>query len=188
VSRELDKLRREARRQDVEAGAELYHVTYYRNLESIAEHGLVAGHGGAIGRGGYSGHSKGRVFLTEVDGVFFWMDRYEQFAQHDSEDPLNDGFVPIVLMIADGVVDQLIADELGSRDALGGAYYVEDLIITPDELLVWNGREWTTIDDWQSIDPQSSFAWVDDEDFDEGGFWQFGDLNDLPLLPPEARK
>lgn len=180
-------------RQNPDDLGELYHVTYYKNLESIAEHGLVAGHGGAIGRGGYSGHSKGRVFLTDLDGVFFWMGRYEAFAEHDSENPLEDGLVPVVIEVGGDIVAQLVADgrliddELGSRDAMGQAYYVEDLIITPDELLIWNGKEWATIDDG-SIDPQSSFKWVEDDDFDEGGFWQFGDLNDLPLLPPEARK
>lgn len=179
--------------EEVLNGADLYHVTYYCNLKSIARRGLVAGHGKAIGRGNFS-HSRGRVFLTEADGILFWMERYEAFAEHDSEDVLEDGLVPVVLMFTDSVVTELVEkgrledDALGTRDANAPAYYVEDLTITPDEILVWNGQEWTTIDDWESIDPESSFQWVKDEDFEEGGFFQFKDLTDIQLLPPEGQK
>ena len=51
----------------------LYHVTYWRRLDSIDTRGLVVGASRSIGSAGYDAHVKGKIFLTETDGVFFWI-------------------------------------------------------------------------------------------------------------------
>ena len=53
----------------------VYHVTFYNRLSSISDRGLVpvgGAQGSTLGRGGYAGHSQGKVFLTELEGVPFW--------------------------------------------------------------------------------------------------------------------
>lgn len=48
-----------------------YHVTFSKNLAAISKRGLVPGSRSAMGRGGYAGHSGGKTFLSDKEGVDF---------------------------------------------------------------------------------------------------------------------
>lgn len=153
----------------------LYHVTYYKDLGSIAGSGLAPGGGGSMGKGGYSGHSRGRTFMTEADGLSFWFGRMEEHAEGDSDDPLGDGYVPVVLRFPEP--GGLAEDEAGTSDAGAGSYYLEDGV-PPDDVEVWDGSSWIGLGDWGSIDPSASF----DTDEADGEEWHVF-KGDNPLLP-----
>jgi len=162
----------------------LYHVTYFNRLGGISEAGLRPGMARSIGAGGYDAHSKKGVFLTEDDGVSFWFNRAEQFAEHNSDNPLEDGLVPVVLKIdpAAFLEDDLFDDELGSKDAVAGAYIIPDGI-DADYIDVWDGTNWIPVDEWDSIDIEQSFdkEEIEDEDGDDDAYFMF--KYDNPLLP-----
>ena len=125
----------------------VYHVTYYKNLDSIAEEGLVPGCGSSIGRGaGYCSHSSGRVFLSNQDGVGYWYDRAEIHANDMSDDVLEDGLIPVVIRVNTKGVDSVEHDDVGSSDSCEDAWYTETAIEAPF-LDVWNGDEWADLDD-----------------------------------------
>ena len=157
----------------------LYHVTWYKDLGSIDEEGLSPGGGSALGKGGYSGHSSGRLFMTDAGGLFFWFSRMEEHASHDSDDPLEDGYVPVVLRFPEPEGAEV--DEAGTSDAMSDAFYTESGV-DPEDIEIWNGSSWVPIEDWDSIDPSESFDV--DEDEDEGEEWHvFKDVHQNPLYP-----
>ena len=162
----------------------LYHVTYFNRLDGISGAGLRPGMARSIGAGGYDAHAKKGVFLTEDDGVNFWFNRAEQFADHNSDNPLEDGLVPVVLRIdpAAFLEDDLLDDELGSKDSLSGAY-IHPVGIEPDYIDVWDGSNWIPVDNYDSIDIEQSFDRESIEDEDGGDDEYFMFKYDNPLKP-----
>lgn len=159
----------------------LYSVTWSGRLPSIAEYGLVPDAPEAIGSGGYRHHSQGRVFLTHCDGVFFWYSRYQEHAEHNSDDVLGDGMIPVVLRVWEGAVEHEFHDDPhGMRDASHPAWFIEGPI-SPDDIEVWNGEEWIPVAEWDSIDV--SIAVTSEQDPDEPErelhWWN----NEEPLRP-----
>lgn len=167
----------------------LYHVTYYKHLSSIASKGVTPGVGSSIGQGaGYQGHSTSRVFLTEEAGVSFWYSKAEAFAEHNSDNPLEDELVPVVLRTnfnksefeEDG--DTLTEDPQGTRDASATAYYTEGSIGS-DELELWDGSSWVDLGD--GVDPELAMEFEENPDYSEEdpdeGWWGF--KSDNPLIP-----
>ena len=162
----------------------LYHVTYFNRLDGISGAGLRPGMARSIGAGGYDAHAKKGVFLTEDDGVNFWFNRAEQFADHNSDNPLEAGLVPVVLKIdpAAFLEDDLIDDELGSKDAMSGAYIISDGI-DADFIDVWDGSSWIPVDNYENIDIEQSFDKEEIEDEDGGDDAYFMFKYDNPLNP-----
>jgi hypothetical protein len=159
----------------------LYTVTWNGRLPSIAEHGLVPDAPEAIGRGGYRSHSQGRVFLTHGDGVSYWYERYQAHADNQSDDVLQDEMIPVVLrMRAEAVSRPLQQDPLGTSDAHAPTWFV-DCAIAPDDLELWDGAEWISVSDWESIDPALAVRTEPDPDDPERElhWWR----NDEPLCP-----
>ncbi len=160
----------------------LYHVSYYRNLDSIASSGLMPAGNNTLSPG-YASHAKGRVFMTESDGVSFWFHRCEQFAEANSDDIYDEGWVPIVLRIP--YEGELNDDDLGTQDARANAYYVNEAV-EPDEIEAWNGSSWISIGDAGSIDTLQAFdVQTETDDEEDGGeertLYYFKNSN--PLLP-----
>lgn len=175
------RLRAGARRRNSGADEWLYSVTYFNRLESIAENGLVRHASEAIGVGCNRSHSSGRVFLTHCDGVFFWYSRYQDHAEHRSDDVLEDGLIPVVLRLPRvAVTHELHEDPHGVRDARHPAWFVEGEIL-PDEIEVWDGEEWIDIADWEAVDPR--LAVNSEEDPDEPGHELHWWDNSEPLRP-----
>jgi len=120
----------------------LYHVTYLPNIDKIRSKGLIPGKGQTFGKS-YQGYSKGKLFLTEWDGLSFWVDKYSDHAEHNygGEDIVVDGVFPIVLRVN---VDKADIDEIGSKDARSNSYYITESV--PAKAIdVWNGSKWVKI-------------------------------------------
>ena len=127
----------------------LYHVTLLRNLDSIAQRGLVAGQ--SQNWPGYSSHARGRVFLTEADAVSGWVHKVTYSAGMDSDNQVQEGYIPVVLRTPLEQVQELLRpDEIGSRDVLDGdSFYIEDTL-APEELEVYTPEGWIYVDE---VDP-----------------------------------
>jgi len=156
-------------------GGHAYHVTYYKDLGSIEDSGLSPGGGGAMGRGGYSGHSRGRLFMTEEAGLPFWYGRMEEHANDLSDDPLEDGYVPVVLRFPEP--EETEVDEPGTQDARAESFYSEEGV-DPDDIEIWDGSSWIPLSGWEGVDPSQAFE-VDE--YDGESFHVF--RADSPLLP-----
>lgn len=113
----------------------LYHVTYARRLSSIAESGLRpgAGEGGKFG-GGYTGHSEGRLFWTDAEGVRFWVSRLKEAGRGRSDHPVQGGYVPVVLRTDAVDPEGAEIDDEGTRDAPPGStsYHTDEPVASGD--------------------------------------------------------
>ena len=159
-----------------EAEGPLYHVTYYGRLPDIAEEGLAAGRARSIGAAAYDAHARGRLFLTEPEGVKFWHGRAEAFAEHESDQPHEDGLVPVVLRVHEDCFEpeELEVDDLGTRDALAPAWAIRGEPFPADCLDVYAGPErgWVPVEDYGVVDPLSAFDVQPNPDFDSD---EYGD-------------
>ena len=123
----------------------LYHVTYARNLQGIGSQGLVPGRGSNFG-GAYRGHSSGRTFLCDFKSVKFWLGRLWDMSEANSDTPLEDGLIPIVLKVKVPRGVELHEDEAGSKDSRGQAFFVEDKI-PASNIAYWDGFSYSASSD-----------------------------------------
>lgn len=140
----------------------VYHVTFYNRLGAIASSGLmpIGGmHGSALGKGGYAGHSQGKVFVTERDGISFWYGRAEDAANDSSDDVLVEGYTPVVLRMRKP--KGMKVDEAGSDDAGYDAWYVKKAI-DPDGIEAWTGQAWVRVDRAEDLIDQAASYDMDD--------------------------
>lgn len=160
----------------------LYHVTHYNRLSDIASDGLQPGRSRSIGGAAYDEHAKGRIFLTEADGVRFWYGKSEDFAEHNSDNPYEEGLVPVVLRvdIAGIVDDELDVDEDGTADSSVDAWMASEGI-DPEYIQVYTGKKWVPVDRWEEIDPKDAFDVDENSDDSEDPLYYF--KSDSPLLP-----
>lgn len=98
-----------------------YHVTLEPAAKRIlAEQELRGGNAAFMGRAEPEAHSRGRVFLTDRDGVFFWAERVEAHAVDKYDDPPD----VKVIRIPKSAVQNVEDDPAGTRDARAKAYVV----------------------------------------------------------------
>lgn len=97
----------------------LYHVTTAPAARSIAAEGLMPGASQAFGSS-YAGHSRGRVFLTDRNGVSFWRDRIEQNLELAQRNPPK---VVVMKIPRSAVPEGLQVDKAGTADARAPAWY-----------------------------------------------------------------
>lgn len=142
----------------------LYHVAYLFNLPSIARHGLVPGFGQTFKGGWYEGYSKGWLFLTEGEGVPFWMSRLEEHAEANTDHP-EEGWVPIVLSFEKNVDLVLEHDEVGSLDASADAWKTKQTV--QGDLYVWTGADWEHIADVDAEALLKEVLAASEQEFDE---------------------
>jgi hypothetical protein len=102
---------------------QLYHVTMIRKLPSIRRIGLYPNFESVYSHGGYAAHSKGKVFLTNLEGVDYWKNRMSDMEFHSYDDPMG---VAVLTIDVSGL--DVERDELGSEDSGHGAYYVKGKI------------------------------------------------------------
>lgn len=155
----------------------LYHTTFLHNLDSIVVRGLVLSGGSQFSQG-YAFHSKGRIFLSEWDGVAYWMSKMEDIAHANSDFKEEDdlGWTPVVLRVdVDEIdIDALQDDSIGRRDSMADSYFLEEAI-PPEAIEVWTGDDWEYIED-VDIDAMLEAATkaaeyeqdeIDEDEFDE---------------------
>jgi hypothetical protein len=168
----------------------LYHVTYSGRLPSIAKHGLRAGMARSIGAPAYDFHAAKGLFLTEFAGLFFWFSRAEAFAEHNSDNTLEDGLTPVVLCVETRHVKDAFLDPLGTRDALANAY-ITPTTIPAKRLLYFDGEEWGQVHRYEDdhIDFTQSYDVEEIEDeYDgdgDGVSTIYSFKQDNPLLPTD---
>lgn len=164
----------------------LYHVTYFNRLENISKRGLVPNSARSIGGGAYDTHAAKGIFLSEKDGVDFWYNRAEAFAEHNSDNVYEDGFVPVVLRIDyDGLVADLQSDEIGSKDSYREAY-IHNGPIDPGYIEVWTGNDWIPVEDyWGEVDIELALdkEEVEGEDGMPEEYYLFKYSTQNPLIP-----
>ena len=159
----------------------LYHATYFNRLPFIEIEGLQPFQRRSIGSEAYSGHARGRIFLTARDGVEFWTTRAEEFAEHASDDVLEDGLIPVLLRVRISDVAGLTPDDLGTSDAFAGAWMTTEAI-EPDALEIWVGSSWAPLDYWEMMDPSIALKNMAAPG-EAGPIWVFKD--ESPLTPRE---
>lgn len=194
ISRMVDRARRGIDRYET-----WYHVTYSGRLPSIAERGLRKGASRSIGAAGYDSHAAKGVFLTHADGVFFWHNRAEDFAEHNSDNFVEDELIPVVLRIKLPVNAKREVDELGSRDALADAIIVKNPIL-PKNIKVYTGKKWVPVSEYDDVRLDLAYREEvkepDDEIEDENSWYEDPDEGEVLyyfvdqslLIPPECRK
>lgn len=158
-----------------------FHVTYSGRLEAIDREGLRPGSGRGIGARSLDFYRVQGVFVSDAEGVPFWFQRAQEFAEHAADDPLEEGLVPVVLRVwVDPVKDTLVEDPLGAADSRAGAW-----IITPsvadDCIELWVGEEWVDlVDGVDQLEPARGLEW---DEVDAGGYWY--QRVDSPLEPDD---
>lgn len=101
----------------------LYHVTTEDRLQSIQEQGLTPDAEPAFTN--QRVNAAGKVFLTEREGIAFWIERVEAHAQANFDDPPA---VKVVRVPRDSV-QGLQEDTEGTRDARSPAFFVEQAVV-----------------------------------------------------------
>lgn len=138
----------------------LYHLTFYKNIDSILENGLNHGFSSAVGRGGYAGYSAGKTFLTDLSGVKFWYSKMEENAQDLSDNIIEDQMIPVVLRIdVEGL--EMQTDEIGSKDSSAQSF-TTTLPIEPEYIDIWDGSSWVSLED--EIDLHQAITIEEDND------------------------
>lgn len=99
-----------------------YHVTLKSRLPAIKKHGLQPWSEATFTN--YQHNSRGRIFLTEKDGVGFWMQRVEEHEFHNTDNPQG----VIVLRIKKDNIPNALNDSLGTKDSRVPAYYTVEPI------------------------------------------------------------
>jgi hypothetical protein len=156
-----------------------YHTTYARNLPEIAERGLrpsVSEDRKSLLRA-VPGNLRG-IYLAEEGGVNFWFNRLEEWARYDTENPVEEELVPVVLRVTTSC--PVVEDPIGSRDSMYLSVVCQRHIV-PGALRLWNGSKWVPVS--KGVDPYKGARWVDDEDFEEGGYYELMDSYESPLMP-----
>jgi len=165
----------------------IYHVTYFRNLEGIAEEGITPGNAPAIGTSIYDEHRKGKIFLTEAGGVIFWYGKSEEWAgEIGGDDWAEEGLVPVVLrvLLDEELEEELEEDEPGTRDAAYDAWTLEGEIV--DDIEVYSDGEWIPVEDWEEISVDDALEFVEDESEDDPdylGYYELKSDDENPLYP-----
>jgi hypothetical protein len=123
----------------------VYHVTYANRLEDIIWQGLEPGHPPVIGEN-YGWHTKGRIFFSDPRGVGFWVGRAEEWAYHNSDSPVSDGMIPVVLRIKEYKRYGFEEDEYGTGDAGAEAFFTQKTI-PASRIEMWDGKVWRKLNE-----------------------------------------
>jgi hypothetical protein len=154
----------------------LYHCTYVNRLDAIAAKGLKPSATPVLLRAA-PGNLRG-VYLTIPRGVIFWFGRLIDWAEHDSDNPVEEGLVPVVLQVT--TTCDTVEDIHGTRDALATALICPRHIV-PGAIRLWNGSSWVKVS--SGVEPTKGARWTEDEEFEEGGYWELLGPSQSPLMP-----
>ncbi len=136
----------------------VYHATLAGYLPGIAEAGLVpsTGRGAGVGKGAYGSWSEGKVFLSGLADAFFWFARAEEHAEGASDNPREDGTIPVMLRVKNlrrMLGDDTVAKAEGHHDS----YFVRRRI-PPQQIEVFNGQRWVSVGQFSDDDEVRDFV------------------------------
>lgn len=173
----------------------LFHVTYYGRIGTILDRGLVPGNARAIGGSAYDGHARGRIFLTDDSGISFWFQRAKDHAEHNSDAPIDDMLVPVVLRVDTRKLDhdKIGDDGVGTDDAKHPAYFYPEAI-APGAIEVWDGSQWDPVEEAEEFMPGPEVGGTVTEEETDGERYQIQSLLSYskmlggvsPFYPPES--
>lgn len=129
----------------------LFHTTYANRIESIAESGLSPDEASSIGSAAYDQHRDGGVFLSDEDGIHYWHERAEEWANNKSDDVVDDGLIPVVLRVRIDIDEECEDDEVGSSDSRHEAFKCFGGV-EPENIEIWSGHAWLPVHDWGRVD------------------------------------
>jgi hypothetical protein len=119
----------------------VYHTTFLKNIDSIAENGLILGSKSQFGSG-YDFNTSGKIFFSDINGIGYWMNKLKGLAQYNEGAP-EDGWIPVCLRIPEELVS-LEEDSPGKHDSYSSAFYTR-ASIPPDAIEIWDGQEWISV-------------------------------------------
>lgn len=153
----------------------LYHITFFKNLSSIAERGLVEGGGELLGHGGNRGRSQGAVFFTDKSGIMYWYSKVVDIAEHGSDNVLEDEVIPVVLRTEKGEGEREDPTaEIHSKE------YKRGEGVAGEDLEIWDGASWIPVWDYWQVDITQA---VDEREEDGEKLYYFKYINRNPLVP-----
>jgi hypothetical protein len=132
---------------------DVYHVTYYRNLDSISEHGLLPNQQSSIGGIAYDEHRENKIFVCGAGDISYWYELAEEWAGDKSDDPMNDGFLPVILRVSCG---DIYVDDAAVDDGCDESFYTIEPVGASD-LELWVGGRWVPVDQYDGIDIARAF-------------------------------
>ena len=113
-----------------------YHITYAKNLASIGWNGLRR-NARPNWKWVYAEHSRTGVFVTTAKLIPYWIERFENLAEANSDDLIKDKLIPIILRFT-------LYERKLTPDTMANA---EDKVykspgIPPNRIEMWTGRVW----------------------------------------------
>lgn len=126
-----------------------YHVTYYHNLESISENGLNYKEFGGrnFEKPFLIRHSQtGNFFTLSLYGAREWISTLEEMANDRSDNPIEEGYIPVILKFKLNRNKQIPDRYGGENDRKTTSE------INQNGLWVWSGRAWLPISEWDRVD------------------------------------
>lgn len=141
----------------------VYHVTWFKNLPSIARSGLDyvrhAGSNFEASRGTadqdlLANAKRGNFFVNHIMPVYQWINIFEIQANvysqiHPEVDLEKDGLFPVILRFR---LNRTKSQPDPHKETPHDRY--TDKVIPPEGLEIWGGSKWIPIRDWRSINPQ----------------------------------
>lgn len=163
----------------------LYHTTYFSNMPSIVQRGLVPRSGaGTYNHGGYGEHSQGKVFFGRgLQAAQRWFDKIYDIGLARSD--FFEEQVPVTLRIP---LRDVLVDDIGSRDVPDSFYSPH--VIPPQDIEYWDAFEgWTPVVEWNDRADLSAAVSREDESEDGGDpiRWTFTSDEEGGYKPPFGR-
>ena len=161
----------------------LYHVTLARQLNSIGEVGLVPGRGESFS--GYSGHAKGRLFLSTFEAVDCWVHKFYYIGLGESDNVVEEGWFPVVIRVEADLVTGLVEDRLGDEACRSGKNYYTLNAIPGRDLEYWDGTSWVTFEGNDSeFMVERALGKATKEEEDDGSSWY--EMDEKAFYPHHA--
>ncbi len=122
-----------------------YHVTYLKNLDGIEKEGLVP-------RGGISPWQKPHLNIHSQKGVFHcqdykcvrhWIDEMAEQSYNISDHPVSDQLIPMILRFNVNR-NSVMPDKIANSETLSKGHVFTTKNINNAGLEVWNGRQWSS--------------------------------------------
>jgi hypothetical protein len=149
----------------------VYHATFFKNLEGIAEYGLSWKDSEGANFYAYARHSFGKTFFSHtLDNARFWVSKLEMVGNDTSDNVLEDGLIPIILRFRFNRRPTTDRWQIDKESDIGRDDYHTNRIIQPQSIQWWDGKIWKSVDD-QNIDHSLFLEWQNfgDEEYDKYG-------------------